>query len=112
MKNILDHSVTTGIIGVLIIFSTICFSLETLPDLEQSTRQFLYYSEIVVITIFTIEYMYRIYVAENRFRFIFSFYGIVDLLSILPFYIAPAVDLRTLRLLRLLRVHGELLIHT
>ncbi len=104
MKNILDHSVTTGIIGVLIIFSTICFSLETLPDLQQSTRQFLYYSEIVVITIFTIEYMYRIYVAENRFRFIFSFYGIVDFLSILPFYIAPAVDLRTLRLLRLLRL--------
>ena len=54
--------------------------------------------------IFTAEYMYRVYVAENRLKFIFSFYGLVDLLAILPFYLATAVDLRTLRLVRLLRL--------
>ena len=42
--------------------------------------------------------------SQNRLKFIFSFYGLVDLIAILPFYLATAVDLRTLRLLRLLRL--------
>ena len=104
MKNPVDHPAVAGAIGVLIVFSTICFSLETLPDLQPRTRLFLHYSEIVVIIVFTIEYLVRLYTAENRFRFFFSFYGLIDLLAIVPFYIAPAVDLRSLRLLRLLRL--------
>jgi voltage-gated potassium channel len=56
------------------------------------------------VAIFTIEYLLRIYAAENRAKFVFSFYGIVDLLAILPFYLASAVDLRTLRLLRMFRL--------
>ena len=78
--------------------------METLPDLQPGTERFLHYSEIVVVIIFTVEYLYRVYIADNRMRFIFSFYGLIDLLAILPFYIAPALDLRTLRLLRLLRM--------
>lgn len=101
---LLEHPVVAGAIAFLILFSTVCFSLETLPALHPLTRQFLYYSEIVVVIIFTAEYLYRIYKAESRLRFIFSFYGLVDLLAILPFYLATAVDLRTLRLLRLFRL--------
>jgi len=37
-----------------------------------------------VVTIFTAEYLYRFYAAEKRQGFIFSFYGIIDLLVILP----------------------------
>lgn len=101
---LLEHPVVAGAIASLILFSTVCFSLETLPGLHPFTRQFLYYSEIVVVVIFTAEYLYRVYNAENRLRFICSFYGLVDLLAILPFYLATAVDLRTLRLLRLFRL--------
>ncbi len=101
---LLDHPVAGGIIATLILFSTVCFSLETLPNLRPLTREFLYYSEVVVVAIFTAEYLYRVYVAKNRLKFIFSFYGLVDLLAILPFYLATAVDLRTLRLVRLLRL--------
>lgn len=100
----LDRPLTSGLIAALILFSTVCFSLETLPDLKPLTIRFLHYSEIVIVAIFTVEYCYRIYCAKNRLRFIFSFYGLVDLLAILPFYIAPVLDLRSLRLLRLMRV--------
>jgi voltage-gated potassium channel len=43
-------------------------------------------------------------VAEHRWRFAFSFYGLVDLVAFLPFYLAIGVDLRAVRALRLLRV--------
>ncbi|MCB1695184.1 MAG: ion transporter [Halioglobus sp.] len=104
VKHLLEHPVTSGLVAFLILFSTLCFSVETLPDLQDSTRVFLHYSEIAVVAIFTIEYLLRIYAAENRAKFVFSFYGIVDLLAILPFYLASAVDLRTLRLLRMFRL--------
>jgi len=54
--------------------------------------------------VFTIEYILRIYVADNKLRFIFSFFGIIDFLAILPFYLAVGVDLRSLRALRFLRL--------
>ncbi|GAB5451421.1 MAG: hypothetical protein Hals2KO_17490 [Halioglobus sp.] len=103
-QGFLDRPLVSGFIAALILFSTLCFSLETLPDLHPFTLRFLHYSEIVVVIIFTAEYCYRIYSAKNRLRFIFSFYGLVDLLAILPFYLAPALDLRSLRLLRLVRI--------
>jgi voltage-gated potassium channel len=82
----------------------ICFSIETLPDLSQATIQFLSYSEISIVSIFTLEYLYRLYISEGKVKFIFSFYGLIDLLAILPFYLATAIDLRSLRLIRLLRL--------
>lgn len=62
------------------------------------------YIEVVCVIIFTIEYLLRIYAAERKFKFIFSFYGIIDFLAILPFYLAIGVDLRSLRALRFLRL--------
>ncbi|WP_294043331.1 ion transporter, partial [Thiolapillus sp.] len=46
----------------------------------------------------------RIYVANNKIAYIFSFYGLIDVLAILPFYISSGVDLRVLRIFRLLRL--------
>jgi voltage-gated potassium channel len=56
------------------------------------------------VIIFTLEYLMRLWTAENRWRFVFSFYGLVDLLAILPFYVSSALDLRGVRVLRLLRL--------
>lgn len=42
--------------------------------------------EGIVIAVFTVEYILRIYAAPKRWRYIFSFFGLVDLLSIVPFY--------------------------
>ena len=99
-----DRPFVSSFITLLILYSVVCFSIETIPDLTAGQIQFFKYSEIFVVVVFSIEYLWRIYTSENRLKFIFSFYGMVDLLAIFPFYIAPAVDLRTLRILRLLRL--------
>lgn len=78
--------------------------METLPNLSADTRLFLKYSEIAVVVIFTCEYIIRILLSPKRLRFIFSFYGLVDLIATLPFYLAFAIDLRSFRLIRLLRL--------
>lgn len=100
----LDNPYFEGFISLLIIYSVICFSIETLPDLSANIVDFLSYSEVFVVLIFTGEYLFRIWNAENKLKFIFSFYGLIDLMAILPFYVAPMLDLETLRLVRLLRL--------
>lgn len=90
-------------IQFLILVSLVSFSLDTLPELSDRTHEMLGVLEIVTVAIFTLEYGLRLAVAENKRKFIFSFYGLVDLLAILPFYVA-AVDLRAIRIFRLLRL--------
>jgi voltage-gated potassium channel len=88
----------------LIILSLITFSISTLPDLESSTKNTLRYLEIIIVGIFTIEYVLRITTTNKPLKFVLSFYGVIDLISILPFYLATGLDLRALRSFRLLRV--------
>ena len=54
--------------------------------------------------IFLAEYLYRIATAENRRGYISCFYGIIDLVALLPILIHAAASLRVLRTLRLLKV--------
>ena len=58
--------------------------------------------------LFTVEYLTRIYCANDRRAYVFSFYGVVDLLAILPSYLAliftGATYLMVIRLLRVLRI--------
>ncbi len=91
-------------IQILILISIITFSIETIPDLEPQTRAVLQSIELFSVIIFTIEYFLRIYVADSKPKFIFSFFGIIDFLAILPFYISFGIDLRSLRALRFLRI--------
>ncbi|WP_457653211.1 ion transporter [Rhodocaloribacter sp.] len=91
-------------IQFLIIVSLISFSVETIPDLTPQVRRLLSYTEIITVLIFTIEYLLRIYVAESKPAFIFSFYGLIDLFAVLPFYVATGIDLRSIRIIRLLRL--------
>lgn len=88
----------------LIFISILSFSFETVPDLEPDTRKILRVIEVFCVVIFTVEYILRIYVADKKHKFIFSFFGIIDFLAILPFYLALGVDLRSLRALRFLRL--------
>lgn len=95
-------------IQFLILVAIVTFSIETLPDLEPSTTKLLYFIEVFCIIIFTIEYIARIYVSDNKIKFIFSFFGIIDLFAILPFYLTFGIDLRALRALRFLRLFSIL----
>ena len=88
----------------VILISLVVFSLETLPDLSETAQFWLEAIEIAIIFIFTIEYILRIYVADNKMKFITSFYGIIDLLAILPFLLALGIDLKLLRALRLFKL--------
>ena len=91
-------------IQLLIVLSLIAFSVETLPNQSERTLSFLKWFEIFSVGVFTVEYLLRIAVADRRLRFIFSFFGLIDLLAILPFYLSTGVDLRSIRVLRLLRL--------
>ena len=91
-------------IQALILISLINFSWETLPNISEKTHTILKSIQVITVAIFTIEYSLRIVVADNKFRYIFSFYGIIDLLAILPFYLSSGIDLRSLRAFRFLRL--------
>ena len=88
----------------LIILSLITFSVETLPDISATHLYYLQTFETVVISIFTIEYILRIYAAKKRLAYIFSFYGIVDLLAIFPFFLLSGLNLQAVRIFRLFRL--------
>ncbi|NOY37374.1 MAG: ion transporter [Chlorobi bacterium] len=92
------------IIQSLIIYSLICFSIETIPALTLKVKQFLSVSETIVVIIFTVEYLLRLVVSERKIKFVFSFYGIIDLLAIAPFYLTTGIDLRAIRIFRLFRL--------
>ena len=91
-------------IQFLILSSLVAFTIETFPDNSPQTKSFLWYFEIFCVVIFSFEYATRIYVAEKPFKYIFSFYGIVDLVAILPFYLNNLFDLRALRVFRIFRI--------
>lgn len=95
-----------NLILALIVLSVASIGLESIPGLPGWAVQALRASEIVIVTVFTFEYLLRIVAARNAFAFIFSYQGLIDLLAIAPFYLIgfDARWLRALRLLRLLRV--------
>lgn len=94
----------TFFIQALIILSLLTFSLETIPNLKEWQYLSLQYFEIFCIVIFTVEYILRIVFEKKSVKYIFSFYGIIDLISILPFYISLGFDLRSIRIFRVFRL--------
>ena len=74
------------------------------------------YAEWFFTILFTIEYFLRWFSAPNRFRYAFSFFGIVDLLSVLPSYLSLVFGgvqyLLVIRILRILRVFRVLKLNT
>ncbi|ORU95110.1 MAG: voltage-gated potassium channel, partial [Cycloclasticus sp. symbiont of Poecilosclerida sp. M] len=91
-------------IQVLIIISLISFSIDTLPDIDKSLKEFLSTLETFIVIVFTIEYLLRIILTSPSSKYIFSFYGFIDIIAILPFYLSTSVSLQTLRILRLFRI--------
>ncbi|MGE0529497.1 MAG: ion transporter [Bdellovibrionales bacterium] len=92
------------LIQALIILSLVAFAIETLPTLSPTWRWYLEIFEVVTVSIFTIEYVLRLVFCRPRFSYAFSFFGAVDLIAILPFYLSTGIDLRSIRAFRLLRL--------
>lgn len=103
-------------ISSLIILNVICIFLESYKDIRIRFKDVFYSIEIFSIVFFTIEYIIRIWVSDlkyqnltpfkARIKYIFSFLGLIDLISILPFYLPYIIkiDLRVVRVLRLFRL--------
>ncbi len=94
-----------------ILSSILVVTLESINEIKIKYSGVLKAVEWFFTVIFTIEYFARIYIVANKKNYIFSFFGIIDLLSILPSYIdllVPGVRsmmvFRSLRLLRIFRV--------
>ena len=63
------------------------FSIETLPNLHADVRAILAVAEIGFVVVFTLEYLLRCCAARRVQDYVFSFYGLIDLLAIAPFYL-------------------------
>lgn len=103
------------LIIILIILSIGSVILSTFDNIPSSILKINTYFEYFSITVFSIEYLLRIWTADllykqgplmSRLRYIFSLMAIIDLLAILPFYLpfVTKIDLRSLRTLRLIRM--------
>jgi voltage-gated potassium channel len=94
-----------------ILLSVIVIMLESVVSINNKYGEYLHYLEYVFTALFTVEYLARLYVSEDKKKFVFSWWGIIDLLSTLPTYLAfffPGPQfftvLRTVRLLRIFKV--------
>ncbi len=96
------------ILLVSIILSVVVVLLESVHDIKVGWGNWLLGLEWFFTGIFTLEYLARIWVVLHKRKYIFSFFGIVDLLSVLPTYLtiffAGAQSLLVIRSLRLLRI--------
>lgn len=92
---------------VLIVTSAVVIALETMPALPARAREMLHGVEYALAMLFAVEYVARLYAAPRRWRYACSFWGIIDLLSVLPlilFLWPEAAALKSLRLLRIFRI--------
>ena len=93
----------------LILISVFIVLFESVPEWKASYDGYLYYAEWGFTIIFTIEYILRVLVAPKPLKYITSWWGLIDLVSILPTFIslflAPGyASIRVVRALRLLRI--------
>src|SRR6056297_480239 len=75
--------VVQDFLALLTIVSIVALVLETVPALSGYSQTFLII-EWVAVSIFTIEYASRLYVSKPAYKYSLSFFGVVDLVSILP----------------------------
>jgi voltage-gated potassium channel len=110
----LSFAINIGI-TTLIFLNTIAIILHTIPKLRANHNQLFQDFEVFSVIVFSIEYVLRVWSIveqpeyahpiKGRLKFIFSAWGIIDFLSIFPFYFSLfTTDLGFVRVLRLLRM--------
>ena len=72
--------------------------------MSEEWRQAITWLELVILGIFTAEYVLRLWIAERPWKYALSFYGLIDLAAILPFYLTWGTETTALRAIRLLRL--------
>jgi len=93
---------------VFILLSVLLVMLDSVPGIHDDWGTWLLVGEWLITVLFTLEYLLRLWVVSRMKSYAFSFYGVVDLLAILPTYISiflPGMHfLTTVRVMRLMRI--------
>lgn len=96
---------------ITIIASLITVMLESVESFDAEYHQYLRVIDIVITVLFTIEYILRLICVDKPLRYALSFYGIVDMMAIVPGFLSLLVEgtqtllvIRAVRLLRVFRV--------
>ncbi|CAM4178707.1 ion transporter [Vreelandella rituensis] len=96
-----------------ILISVMVVILDSVTDLHLRFGSFFYYLDWALTLLFTVEIALRIYCLERPWLYLKSFYGIVDIIAVLPTWLAllfPGIQIlvlvRMLRILRIFRVLG------
>jgi len=93
---------------IVILISVALVMLESVPSIRRNHESILKILEWIITIIFSMEYILRIGIVKKPFRYIFSFYGIIDFLSVIPTYLSLIIvgsqSLVVIRILRLLRI--------
>lgn len=99
------------ILLIAIITSIILVMLESVDSFDKKYHAILYFGEWTITILFSLEYILRIISIKKPKKYIFSFFGIIDFLSTIPFYLSlffagsqGLIALRALRLLRVFRI--------
>ena len=99
------------ILLIVIVYSVVVVMLESVPRYDEKYHEFFNISEWVVTILFTLEYILRIVCIKRPRNYVFSFFGLVDLLSTIPKYLSfffvgsqYFTAFRALRLLRIFRI--------
>ena len=100
-----------GILLILILLSIVSVFLASVEKFSSSYLLYIQIAEWIFTLLFTIEYALRVYSSKKPSRYIWSFYGLIDLLAILPAYISLVfvgshylIVIRAFRLLRVFRI--------
>jgi voltage-gated potassium channel len=96
------------ILLVTIILSVLIVMLDSVGELHKNYTDIFMYAEWIFTILFTLEYFVRIIISRKPLDYVKSFYGIIDLLSILPTYLSLVLAgshyLLVIRILRMLRI--------
>lgn len=99
------------ILIIMILFSVFAVMLDSISSLHHHYIGYIKIAEWFFTIIFTFEYLLRLYVVKSPLKYAISFFGIVDLIAIVPTYLSLIfvgshylVVIRTLRLLRVFRI--------
>lgn len=94
-----------------ILLSLVVLMFESLPNLNPTFKLILYILEWLLSFIFLVEYILRVWVSPKPIKYIFSIWGVIDLLSVLPIFALAFSDtahyfriIRILRMIRLFRI--------
>ena len=94
------------ILTIILSIITVCF--ESVSTYREQYGNILYSAEWIFTIMFTIEYLLRVYCIRRPISYMFSFYGIIDLLSVIPTYLGlllpGAQALSVIRIIRVLRI--------